>query len=49
MYDKILICSECGKEFLYFGDPGDDEVFCSPECIENSQKKSLQAGNKMNQ
>ena len=41
MYDKVVNCSECGKEFLYLGDPGDDKVFCSPECIEKGHEHEL--------
>jgi len=42
MFDKVVICSECGKDFLYFGDPKEDEeVFCSPDCIEKSHEEKM--------
>ncbi len=36
---RITHCSRCDKEFLYFGVPEEgEEYFCSPECIEKTDK-----------
>ncbi|MDO8642244.1 MAG: hypothetical protein Q7R76_01475 [Candidatus Woesearchaeota archaeon] len=37
---RIIHCSHCDKEFLYFGIPNEgEEYFCGPECIETYNKK----------
>ncbi len=37
---KIVQCSVCNKDFLYFGGSTseDETYFCSPDCTEKSQK-----------
>lgn len=38
--ESILECTNCHKEFLFWGKPNEgDEVFCTPECIEQNKKK----------
>ena len=36
---RIIHCSQCDKEFLYFGVPNEgEEYFCSAECIEKQSR-----------
>ncbi len=39
--ERIVQCNNCDKEFLFWGTPNEgDELFCSPECTEQSQNKA---------